>query len=276
MNGVFMNKLIYIVCAVAIMFFSISIVTFTPLKNIMENYAVSNLYETFGEMPISPCIEEKITHIAQKMGLNEKIITCKMNVQIMQKWGYCNALTCYPFLLFGLIVFNKPHLFISEGFFEDLLPEEQLFIIGHELAHIQQHHLLYFMLFMSLIELLFLVLWWFVLVRYIKKFVTRFSRSYQKKSLYLISAISLFLCLFIPGLIELACKRQYEREADKMALQMLKCHDGALSMIERWCNDFAAPLTYNYGGIFLDHPSFLERKNYCLKYKHEGRHNEKS
>jgi Zn-dependent protease with chaperone function len=271
-----MNKSIYITCAIVITFLSISIATLTPLKNMVENYAISNLYESCGKKPVSSNIEEKITGIAQKMALSEKIVICKMNVQSMQIWGYYNAFACYPSLFFGLITFNKPHLFISEGFFEDLLPEEQLFIIGHELAHIQQHHLVHFTLFMALIELLFLVLWWFVLVRYIKKFVTRFKLRYQKKLMYVLSIISLFLCLLISGLIELSYQRQHEREADHKALQILKCHNGALSVIERWCNDFKIPLINNYGGIFSDHPSSLERKNYCLTCMHEGQHHEQS
>jgi len=233
----------------------------------MQNYATECLYESCGNLPISKDIEEKINNIAKEIDLHESIVIRKMNVQAMKAFGYHNAFACYPQLLLGCITFNKPHVFISEGFIEDLSPEEQRFIIGHELVHIKKHHILYLVLIMALIELAFLGFWWLIMVKHIKQLALGFNVKYQKKILYTFLSISLFFCLFVPRLIELAYKRHIEREADTQTLQKLKCHEGALKIIDRWLKEFKIPLNNNYYGILSDHPSALERKNYCLKYK---------
>lgn len=230
----------------------------------LENYATTHLYETLGNLPPSKEIEEKITYIAQEMAVSEPIIIKRMAPLAMRILGYYNAFACYPTLLFGTIFFNKPHIFVSEGFFEDLSPEEQRFIIGHELAHIREHHVLYLETIVALIEIFLLIFWWFVLTKYIKIFAQRFSTMHQKKIRYTLLITSLLFCVAVPELAELAYRRRIEKDADMISIRTLKCTDGALKAIARWCREFKIPFHNPCCGIFSDHPSPCERKKYCL------------
>lgn len=259
-----MNKFTYTIFFIVLMCIALPIV-FKPIKRMMEQYATTSLYEVFGNAPVSSEVEKKINALAKEMNLSEKFCICKMNTNSMRRWGYHNACACYPSLLCGFIIFNSPHLFISEGFFEDLSIEEQHFIIGHELVHIKEHHLLYLMPIMWFIALFLLGFWWLVIVKYTKNFVRKFDVKYQKKILYTVSTISLFFCLLIPEILEPVCKRRNEREADRQAVRLLKCGEGALKVIDRWSKEYNIPLNNSYCGIFADHPSSSERKEYCLK-----------
>jgi len=54
-----------------------------------------------------------------------------------------------------------------------------------------------------------------------------------------------------------------EKEADIKSVKTLNTHEGAKKIIERWAREFKIPFHNNYYGIFSDHPSTSERKNYC-------------
>jgi len=150
---------------------STSLIIFYPsIRNYLEKYAIDNLYESLGSLPVSKEIEEKINHIAKEMNFTQDVAIKKMNTYAMRIMGYHNAFACYPTLFFTF-AFDKPHLYISEGFFEDLSLEEQRFLIGHELAHIQEHHLLYLNLILAVITILLLIFWWFVVIIYSRKFI---------------------------------------------------------------------------------------------------------
>lgn len=259
-----MDRLRKMVWMAALVGVCLSLLAYVAMKTTIENYATTRLCQSLGNLPPSQKIEEKITALARTMGVTEKIIIKKMNPVAMRIYGYHNAFACYPTLLFGAITFNKPHMFISEGFFEDLLPEEQCFIIGHELAHIQKHHILYLSPFMGLFELLMLIFWWLVLVTYIKILAQRFNPAHQKTIRFTLITTSLIMCLGIPTMLELAYRRRIEREADIICVQALHCADGALKAFARWGRECKLPLHNNYYGIFSDHPSHFERKNYCL------------
>ncbi len=233
-------------------------------RTTIENYATTHLCQSLGDTAPSKEIEEKITALAHTMGVTEKIMIKKMGVAAMRIYGYHNAFACYPTLLFGVITFNKPHIFISEGFFEDLSPEEQCFIIGHELAHIQKHHILYLNLVVGILETLMLIFWWLVLVKYIKTLAQRFNPANQKTVRFTLMIISFVICLGIPTMLELAYRRHIEKDADITCVQTLHCADGAIKAFARWGRECNLPLHNNYYGIFSDHPSHFERKNYCL------------
>ena len=260
-----MGRLKFIIFLSALFCGVLSFFVYKPIKKGMESYALSCLYESHGNMSLSSAIESSVDAIVKKMDLSEEVSICKMNVNLMRRLGYHNACACYPSLLCGFIIFNKPHFFISEGFFEDLSIEEQNFIIGHELAHIREHHLLYLPILILLVTLMFLIFWWFVVRRYIRKLASKFDIKYYKKIAYTLLVISFCCCLFLSDLIELAYRRHIERYADSKALHMIKCHEGALKVIDRWSKESGVPLNNDYYGIFCDHPSSAERIEYCLK-----------
>ena len=246
---------------------SVFILAYKLITNITEEYAISNLYETLGNLPVSNEIEEKINNISREIELTEKIIIRKMSPQALRIMGYHNAFCCYPNVLFGCITFNKPHIFISEGFFEDLLPEEQRFLIGHELMHIKQHHVLYLNLIILLIRITILAFWWFIIIKYAKKIILKFDIKYRDKIFYAFVVTSLFFCFFILKLLELSYRRYIEIDADIKSIELLKSHEGAIKLIERWVGEFKIPFKNNYYGLLSDHPSSSERKNYCLNLR---------
>ena len=109
----------------------------------LNDYAIQAAEEQFGSQHLAPAQEEKILSIAHEMGITEPFTIRKMNRFAIAFGGYHNAFAYFPALLHFIPLSNKPFLFISEGFFEDLTLDEQRFLIGHELTHIQENHTLY-------------------------------------------------------------------------------------------------------------------------------------
>lgn len=219
----------------------------------LDAYACELAQETLGAQPVAPVQEAMISAIAHQMGITRPIMIRKMNHTALMAYGYCNAIAYFPKWLLFIPISKTPHLFISEGFFEDLTPSEQRFLIGHELAHIKEQHLLYFHLLITVFLIGLLALVWYIR-RYFK----------QKWARWTVTILLIASCFLISDLIEYAYCRHIEKEADRISLAALQSHDGLLALLDRWQREFKVPLHNNYYGIFSDHPSTSERRIYCL------------
>jgi Zn-dependent protease with chaperone function len=240
--------------AIALLFltgFAVLHIPFVAQK--IQSYAISNTEALFGGRPLTQEHEQKIRVIAQKLGITHTLHIRKMNVQSLQQFGYHNAFAYFPRLLNIVPLGDQAFMYISDGFFEDLNEQEQIFLIGHELVHIKQEHTKY-------APVICLVL--FILI-------TRGVWLLRKKFAFLrywMASIGLWLVLmWIINLGHLSYRRHIEREADIHSLERLETHNGMLKIIERWMREYKMPVHHNYYGIFSDHPSIWQRRTYCLE-----------
>jgi Zn-dependent protease with chaperone function len=178
-------------------------------------------------------------------------------------FGYYNAFVIFPKAFHQIIPMgSQAFLYASEGFFEALSPEEQRFLIGHELVHAREHHLFYSQLLFIVIELLswalaILIAWCF------------FRRYGKRQYAYLLAIVLVVIFELGIGLMMNGYRRWIEREADAVSLELLQSHDGGLKLIERWLREHKMPLHNAYGGLWADHPSPHERKVCFLECKNK-------
>lgn len=222
----------------------------------IQSYAITSTEDMFGGRSLTQDQEQKIREIAQKLGVTQTINIRKMNAQSLQQFGYHNAFAYFPRILNIFPLGGQPFMYISEGFFEDLNPEEQDFLIGHELVHIKQEHMKYTpLIYLVLFILITLGVW---LLR--KKYV--FLRNWM---------VTIGIWIALMGMINvgnLTYRRHIERMADIQSLECLGTHIGLLKIVERWIREYKMPLHNNYYGLFSDHPSVSERQAYCLEFQH--------
>jgi Zn-dependent protease with chaperone function len=240
------------------------------IAHTLDAYGCSSAQEAFGDRLLAPEKEALVQNIAQEMGVSERFIIRKMNRTALLTFGYHNAFAYFPAFLNIIPISNTPFLFISEGFFEDLSPAEQRFLIGHEMAHIKGHHLQYLQLSLLLLQLSMFVCCWLFRHR-MRAFVQKaFEVKYQWIMLRIITCALIFFSLLTPKLIDCWYRKYREREADYTSLTLLQSHEGFLQLINRWEKEFKAPLHNPYFGLFSSHPSNHERKTYCLKLHHKS------
>jgi Zn-dependent protease with chaperone function len=181
-------------------------------------------------------------------------------------FGYHNAFACFPLVLGFIPTRNNPFLFVSEGFFEDLSQEEQRFLIGHEIAHIKERHTVYLNLISYALLLLFLMLSW-LLRKYIKLISKKITIKYSSALSNSISCIFFFTCMLSAEIIEFSYRRSIEKEADIKSISMLKTYAGFIKLMDKYEKEIKVPEQTSYFGLLADHPTFAERKNYCLEMK---------
>ena len=228
------------------------------VKNLAEE--VADIEFVMGNQRISSELEKKIYSIANKMGIEKSFEIRKMNIAMMQRFGYSNAVATVP-LLKALIPIKSDYLYVSGGFMDDLSEDEQLFLIGHELTHIKYSHPFYLHI-LNMVLLLIMIFLSYLLYQILNKKLSR-------KFVYPIIFISLLALIFFGDIIASLYARHIERVADCESMRILDSYDGALKLIERWKNEYKMAEHNNYGGVFADHPSNHERKIYCLDLKNQ-------
>lgn len=234
-----------------------------PLQTYVSNY----LQEEYGDTPLAPGQEANIKHIAQEMGISQPFIIRKMSTKALLTWGYHNALALFPVLFNFLPISSTPFLFISEGFLEDLTPEEQRFLIGHELTHIKEQHVRYLNLVLYVVYILLLLTACFCMSRF-KHVMSKYISFHINDNMMAIVLYGLLgVCFVLTNLGALAYRRHVEWVADHQSLTQLKSYDGCLKLLDRWEKEFYIPAHNPYGGILADHPSCRERKTYCLQLR---------
>lgn len=245
--------------------------TLPIVKNYLSSHAQKTMEQMYGSVPLSPIYEAKIRAVATELGVEDPIIMRKMNSSALMAFGYHNAFAAFP--LFGNILplVDTPFLFVSEGFFEDLSEQEQLFLIGHELTHIKEHHTQYIQLILILTILALCTLWWVYVRKKTEAMVaTHIPAPYQKASLFMIGFLSVWMCAVAPQLMSFWYRRHIERVADHQSLTLLHSYDGGVQLMDRWVKDYKLPSVNPYGGILADHPSCFERRTYCLERKNHS------
>jgi len=241
------------------------------LSQQLDLYALKETEQEFGATPLAPEQIEKIKLIAQEMGIIEPITIRKMNHKALRTFGYCNAFAYFPTLLTFIPVSNTPFLFVSEGFLEDLSPEEQRFIIGHEMIHIKEQHTRFLNLVIYVLLFVILMSWYFLRNNF--ELLIQYYITKNHTLIFILSTSLLFGASCIPALASLAYRRHIERVADHNSLTLLKSYDGCIKLLERWEKEFKLPAHNSYFGLTSDHPSCFERKLYCLKLQNESKDN---
>lgn len=238
----------------------------------LDFYALKMVQDRYGTQPLAPEQEAKIRHIAQEMNIVEPIIIRKMNHQTLRTFGYYNAFACFAQFMNSIPLSNKPFMFVSEGFFKDLSPEEQRFLIGHELIHIKEHHTQYStFLYWFFVIILFLGVFWLHKKRIIPIIDSREVFKNQRHFRTVFVSLLFYISLVIPNLCHLAYRRHIEWVADEQSLLSLQSYEGGLKLFDRWQNDFKLPLHNHFYGLLADHPSCYERKMYCLHLKNKSK-----
>lgn len=227
--------------------------------------ALITAQQQFGALHVAPEQEEKINHIAREMGISYPIIIRKMNQAALAMFGYHNAFAYIPQLCNLIPTGATPFIFISEGFFEDLSPEEQRFLIGHELIHINEGHLNYLQLSLLLLFLLLAGGAWIVRKQIKKSIQNKTPAIYHRYIMAFITCVLLWPCGLITSLTALAYRRHIERDADCRSLEMLCSYEGCLKIADRWQDELKVAAHNPYFGLTSDHPSCAERKAYCLE-----------
>lgn len=240
-----------------------SIVRIDFVQKKIDSYAIHIAEKSFGSKPLAKDVEEKIRAIALEMNIADPIIIRKMNQSALSTYGYCNAMAYFPQLFNIIPISNKAFLFISEDFLEDLSLEEQRFLIGHEMVHIQERHTKYLNL---LIFLIMIVLG--IFVSFVHKYLASIWHIYASSFfMYIFLALS----ILITQLTRRTYQRHIERVADYQSLAILNSYAGGVKLTERWEKEYKHPLVNPYYGLFADHPACGERKLYCLKLQDQAK-----
>jgi len=262
-----MKKFLIIILVFILSGLAIGLYKSLNITDQIHTYMVRSTQEQFGDQPVDAEQEKTIRAIAHEMGITESIIIRKMNIHALQSFGYWNACAIFPLLFNCFPMSNQPFLYISQGFFEDLTPQEQRFLIGHELIHIKERHVCVYNLFLFSTTLL-IVLLFIGFRKRILSFIahnTRFISSHQFATV-LGFFILLQLCLSVPNLIGLWYRRHIEWQADMQSIATLQSHEGGIQLIERWVKEYRLPW-HNQYALLEDHPSCFERRAYCLTCK---------
>jgi len=217
------------------------------LKLIDKTNYISNFESTLGRVNLANEYANEIRSVMTKMNLDMPVNLKKMNSQALRIYGYHNAIAAYP-VVFKIIPLNKPYIFASESFFEDITKEEQVFLIGHELMHIFHqdpiwHTVIFNFLFISLITLFIFLIYNFNYFNQIALIV-----------IFILSVVIIYLGKF-------AHSRYFEKRADLKSMQILCSQEGCLKYIER-CEKFFKMKSDNDSWL-ADHPSNNQRRNYC-------------
>ena len=266
-------KILYFSSALCslILVFSFSFYFRDSLERSLDDYAIKKAEQQFGTSALAPKQEDKIRRIAEEMNITDRFVVRKMNRTALLTFGYHNAFVYFFNFLNCIPLNNSPVLFVSEGFFDDLSDEEQRFLIGHELIHIQEHHTHYLNLVL-LSVLIFLSIVCALLKKTIYSYIQkRVSTHYYSLISALVFYGLLFICYSVSTLSGLAYRRHIEWVADCRSLALLESYDGALKLTERWQKEFNLPLHNPYLGLLSDHPSCHERIAYYLHLKNRSK-----
>ena len=208
----------------------------------------------FGHLDVSNEHQDKVCEIAKELNFNEPFQIKRMNWKGLQTFGYYNAFAY-------LTPFSGNYVFISEGFFSGLSPNERRFLIGHEIMHLKLGHLRNKIILIWALILLILLLSLFLFNPFINKKIVKNDKVFKAAKLGIKTAF-LLLLFFIANLLNLAYSRYIEKEADLESVKILNSGSGAFEVFDRWKRDFHMRDNLCYGGIFLDHPACEERKEY--------------
>jgi Zn-dependent protease with chaperone function len=216
------------------------------LKLIEKTNLISNFEDSYGRVNLSDKYVNEIRSVMSKMNFDMPVNLKKMNSQALRIFGYYNAMAGYP-MLFKIIPLNKPYIFVSESFFEDITKEEQVFLIGHELMHIFYkdpvwHAVIFNFVFISLIALFMFLIY-------------NFNRI-NKIALTIIFILS----WVIINLGKFAHCRYFEKRADLESMQILCSHEGCLKYLDRYEKFINVKSDDN--SWLSDHPSNNQRRNY--------------
>lgn len=240
------------------------------LCDALINYGITSTEKQWGADHIDPEHEKQILAIADEMGIKEPFLIRKMNTHALQAFGYYNAFIYFPKLFYQIIpVGNTPFLYISEGFLHDISPEEQRFLIGHELIHLKERHVQFF----NMVRILLMVLLCTILFLFrtrIQNIIERYVAHRRQTTAKITFALyALWLCYVLPTLLSFAYLRNIEKVADIESLTLLNSYNGCIKFINRCHSQFGVPADNPYWGITADHPSCYERRMYCLELQNK-------
>lgn len=263
----FANTLLIIASALCVLALAVSIVKNCPfLYKKATAYAITVMEESLGNKPLNPEHEQFIKNIAQEMGITRPITMRIMNTAAMQTFGYYNAFAAHHLFANIIPVVDTPFLFLSEDFFATVSPEEQRFLIGHELVHIQKQHLRYATPLMHLLDLMLLIFFWFFVRNWITLFVQkRIPQQLQALVKTIGILIALILFFLISEMIHFAYRRHIEWEADRISVNRLTTHQGGIKIMERWAAQYGQAADNPFGGLLSDHPSLAQRRTYFIE-----------
>ncbi|MEX0849236.1 MAG: M48 family metalloprotease [Candidatus Dependentiae bacterium] len=260
------------VSAVWLYFFSLVLIMLVGIsfsKDFLEEQALIDAIQTaqitFGSMPLHAEQEQFIRSIADEIGVTRKLIIRKMNQNTLVQFGYHNAFAYSPQMFFLFPLKSVSFLFVSEGFFEDLTPEEQRFLIGHEMIHISHGHLDYLTLCVLLLFILLAFFSWQLKKRMQLIVRSKVSHRYQMYMMSFVTFVLFCACSVGSSGAALAYRRYIEKEADCVSMQLLNSYDGCMQLTERLHKECKLALHNPYFGLTSDHPSCSERQAYCLE-----------
>lgn len=242
----------------------------------LKAYACNAMEKRFGSKPLTVEQEEKIKAIATRMDITKPLIIRSMNLETMRTFGYHNLFVAFHHFFDIFPSVDTPFLLVSKDFFEDLSEEEQLFIIGHELAHAKKEHGRYLLLTTILLDCLCILLLWLLwnngtaLIRLLPQHFYTANPIPERYRSGIFLGISISSLLLTDTLIPLAYRRHIEWEADTISFTKLQSHDGCIKLMNRWTNEHYIPAYNPYGGILADHPANNERKHYCIQHKNKN------
>ena len=248
----------------------------TDLCHIKKTFFIVTVCVVLGYSSISASFIKKVTdHFAQKYGTEKVSTEHKLFIQsIMDEMGitkpidirYMNYTGLQIFGLYNAMAYLDSYLFISKYFFTKLTPEEQRFLIGHELGHIKQKYalknmsLLYSLLFLSGLSS-------FGIYRMLKK-----------KNIHKVIQITTAVCTFAicnrANLIAwTALRRSYEKDADRQSACRLNSSQAGVSFLnhlDELNTALSVKTKYDYSKwwnrITATHPSNEDRINLLNSY----------
>jgi STE24 endopeptidase len=219
---------------------------------------IDPLFNHFGQMK-DKALESDILSLAQSAGIEGG------RVYEVDKSVDTNAVNAY---VTGFM--ETKRIVLWDTLISKLNRRELLTVMAHEMGHYVLHHIVYGILFASILILLSL----YILYQLAWAMMRRYKHRFGFDQLRDIASIPLIL--FLAALISLAVSpaamafsRHQEREADRFALEITRDnHAFALAFIKLQKENLSVP---RHGWLYTlfraSHPSIGERIDFCNQYR---------
>lgn len=240
------------------LYFGLGTIPFLFFFIMIQPIFIAPLFNDFGEMK-DKALETKILTLAERAGIEgSRVYEVNKSVDTKAVNAYVTG--------FG----NTKRIVLWDTIIDKLSEEELLFVMGHEMGHYKLNHVIYSVLFYSLIILLAL----FGIHKTAGWLIHRFQDRFGFTELSDIASLPLMILLFSLFMfaaepITNAYSRYHEHESDRFGLEITqKNHPAAMAFVKLQQENLGNP----YPGMIMklwraSHPPLGERIDFCNTYR---------
>ncbi|RMH20154.1 MAG: M48 family peptidase, partial [Acidobacteria bacterium] len=237
---------------------ALALVPFFFFVNLVTPVWVAPLFNDFGPMEDKD-LERDILALAERAGIEGS------RVFEVEKSVDTEAVNAY---VAGFL--NTKRIVLWDTIIAKLERDELLFVMGHEMGHYVLKHVIYSILFVSLLVLLAL----YLIYRTAGGLIARYRHRFGFDRLSDVASLPLLLLLFnvfafLLAPVGLAFSRHLEHEADRFGLELTRDnHAAAMAFVKLQQENLGVPrpgLLYKLWRA--SHPTLGERIDFCNAYR---------